>query len=157
MLFDSAVQFPRLHVESQAELFKVLGNAAIEAGYAKPEYVDALLAREAEYPTGLPISGGVAIPHTSAEFVTGNTIAVATLDTPVIFHEMGGDADSTLEVSTVLLLILGQADMHVKLLSQLIKKIQKSDFVEELQAAPDAEALAAILSATFPENSENPV
>lgn len=37
---------------------------------AKEGFLDALLKREEIYPTGLPISGGVAIPHTDPQYVT---------------------------------------------------------------------------------------
>ena len=42
---------------------KNLGSVVIKEGYAKESYVDALIAREEEYPTGLDVDGmGVAIP-----------------------------------------------------------------------------------------------
>lgn len=37
---------------------------------AKEGFLDALLKREEIYPTGLPISCGVAIPHTDPQYVT---------------------------------------------------------------------------------------
>ena len=55
---------------------------------AKEGFLDALLKREEIYPTGLPISGGVAIPHTDPQYVTRDAFAVTTLHTPVLFGQM---------------------------------------------------------------------
>ncbi|MBK7822778.1 MAG: hypothetical protein IPJ61_17355 [Tessaracoccus sp.] len=64
----------------------------------------------------------------SADFVTGNTLAVATLTSPI--------ADS---------------QSHVPQLSAMITALQDSSFVEAAREAADPETLAQILAARFGE------
>ncbi|MGJ3508681.1 PTS sugar transporter subunit IIA [Enemella sp. A6] len=146
MEFHEHLMFPNLTTPSRDELLQTLGKAVIDAGYARDDYVTGLQEREAEFPTGLPISGGVAIPHTSAEYAKGDTIAVATLVDPVTFHEMGGDEDSEVETHTVFLLVFSDPSEHVTLLSRLVKLLQDQAFVNTVREAPDAATLTRILS-----------
>ena len=77
------------------DVMKNLGSVVIKEGYAKESYVDALIAREEEYPTGLDVDGmGVAIPHTSVEHVKKAGIAIAALKQPVTFTQMGTDDET---------------------------------------------------------------
>ena len=150
MEFREDLMFAGLEVADRDELLRVLGQAVTSAGLAKDSYVQALQEREREYPTGLPISGGVAIPHTSAEYVHANTIVVATLATPVTFAEMGGADDSQVEVSTVFLLVLADAGQHVKMLSKLIRNLQREEFVRSIREADDASTMTGLLAEAFP-------
>ena len=55
----------------------------------KNEYVEAIKQREKEYPTGLPSTDPVvAIPHANYEMVKKTTLAIATLNEPVLFENM---------------------------------------------------------------------
>ena len=150
MDFHEELMFPELDVSDRDALLETLGRAVTGLGLARDDYAEALKQRELEYPTGLPISGGVAIPHTAAEYVTGNTIAAATLPRPVTFAEMGGDQDSEVPVSTVFLLIFADASQHVPLLSRIIGRIQDADFVHSISAAGNPAEMAQLLAAAFP-------
>ncbi|MFT4297372.1 MAG: PTS sugar transporter subunit IIA [Micropruina sp.] len=141
--------FPGLAVADRDELLQTLGGAVTAAGLAEPSYVAALQQREREFPTGLDLSGGVAIPHTSADHVSGNTIAVASLAQPVTFREMGGDEDSTVEVSTVFMLVFADAANHVPLLSHMIGKLQDADFVASVRSADEPAGIVALLEQAF--------
>lgn len=148
MEFHDELMYPNLLVASRDELLTILGDAVIAAGLAHPSYTAALLERERDYPTGLPVAGGVAIPHTAAEQVTGNTIAVAALAQPVTFSEMGGSG-TEIEVKTVFLLVFADSASHVPLLSKLIGKIQDAEFITAIGKATDRAGLADVLAETF--------
>lgn len=149
MEFHSQLMFPRLAAADRDELLQTLGGAVTAAGLAEPSYVAALQQREREFPTGLDISGGVAIPHTSADHVSGNTIAVASLAEPVIFHEMGGDDTSAVSVTTVFMLVFADAANHVPLLSHMIGRIQDADFVASVRDAGDPGAIITLMEQAF--------
>ncbi|MEZ5086667.1 MAG: PTS sugar transporter subunit IIA [Tessaracoccus sp.] len=138
--------FPQLAAASRDEVLEKLGQAVTDRGLALDTYVQALKDREAEFPTGLGISGGVAIPHTSAEYVTGNTIAVATLTSPVAFQAMG-DPDTTVEVSTVVMLVFADSTQHLPLLSKIVKSLQDQSFVDAIREAASPEELSVVLAA----------
>lgn len=138
--------FPQLDAAGRDDVLAKLGQAVTDAGLALDTYVQALKDREAEYPTGLAISGGVAIPHTSAEYVTGNTIAVATLTEPVTFQAMG-DPDTMVEVSTVFMLVFADSSQHLPLLSKIVKSLQDQSFVDAVRDASTPEDLSVVLAA----------
>lgn len=149
MQFSESTMLTNLSATTRDEVLHQLGTAVIEAGLARKDYVDALLERESSFPTGLPISGGVAIPHTSAEFVMGDTIAVATLAEPVEFSEMGGDPDQRVEVSTVFMLVISDGSRQVPVLSKLIKKLQSGALVEDVRKATGAAEITSVLDQHF--------
>jgi PTS system galactitol-specific IIA component len=71
-------------------ILALMANRLIDKGYTKQSYLQAVLNREKEYPTGLPTNGvGVAIPHADTKYVLKPGIAVATLKSPVKFNVMG--------------------------------------------------------------------
>lgn len=150
MDFHEELMFPRLDVVDRDTLLDTLGGAVARLGLAKSDYAEALKSREREFPTGLPISGGVAIPHTAAEFVHANTIVAASLVRPVTFFEMGGDEDSEVSVSTVFLLVFSDSSQHVPLLSKLATSIQDERFVAAVHDAPDRATMARLLAEAFP-------
>lgn len=150
MDFHDDLMFHQLSVPNRDALLETLGQAVIDRGMAKDTYVDALKSREAEFPTGLPIAGGVAIPHTAAEYVTANTIVAASLAEPVVFAEMGGEAGSEIAVSVVLLLVFADSTQHLPLLSKLVRQLQKGDLAQSLREAPDASAMSAVLAEILP-------
>jgi len=91
---DPSLLFIGLKAREYTDIFRTVGGALIEHGYAINTYIDALTAREQTFPTGLDIQGtGIAIPHTDARYVNREGIAIATLDQPVTFFQMGTDCD----------------------------------------------------------------
>ncbi|MCT3017574.1 PTS sugar transporter subunit IIA [Propionibacterium freudenreichii] len=134
-----------LESDSAHALLSDMSQRLLDAGYVRPGYSESLWRREERYPTGLPVSGGVAIPHTEPELVRRGVVAIASLARPVAFEEMGGSG--TVPVSVVFLLGLDRAEGHVDLLQRLIKAIQKKGIVEEIRSADDPEDVAARVNA----------
>jgi PTS system galactitol-specific IIA component len=82
------VQVLKLNKKSREEVLEELSNAAINAGYAKPGYYEAILEREEEYPTGLHTPEiKVAIPHADAEWANTPSLTIGLLEHPVIFKQ----------------------------------------------------------------------
>jgi galactitol PTS system EIIA component len=81
-----------LDKDTKEEVLEVLSNIAIEAGYAKLGYYEAILEREEKYPTGLHTHQvEVAIPHADAEWANLSSLTIGLLEKPVIFGPMGGE------------------------------------------------------------------
>lgn len=86
---------------------------------------------------------GVAIPHTKSQWVRHSSISIARLAGPVDWQsEMG-------EVELVIMLTLGADEgiNHVKVFSQLARKLVNKPFRQSLFAAQDAESILALLEA----------
>lgn len=149
ILIDPKYVVTGLDAETRQDVFDRLGGALLADGRVKDDYITALAEREAGYPTGLPVPGGVAIPHTDASHVNEDTIAIATLARPVAFHEMGGDPDDLVEVSTVIMLALASAGEHLRVLQKIVKSIQKPEFLETIRSASDPRVIADAASEAF--------
>ena len=104
-----------------------------------------LALREKDYPTGVQVSGGgVALPHTDAKHATQNTLAVVTLNNPIIFQPMGGDGDEV-EATTIVFLVFSDPKQHLKSLSKMVKAIQSEEFLTALHAAENVEDMQVVL------------
>lgn len=142
---DRALIVAGLDAEEDREVLEKLGRVVVREGYAKESYVDALIAREKEYPTGLDVDGiGVAIPHTSVEHVNKVGIAIAVLDRPVAFVQMGTD-DETTAVRLVFMLAVVDPNAHIDQLQRIVEIIQDKRVLEKLMGAKDPEKIIQII------------
>lgn len=124
-----------VRAKDQRQLFETLSAPLVQDGMVKSDYVDGLLKREHDYPTGLPVPGGLAIPHTDASYVINDALSVGILEAPVKFNEMGGEPDSSVDVGVVILLSLSNSDDHLKMLQDIVRAIQKDDIAMKLSHA----------------------
>ena len=149
ILIDPEYVFTELDAETRQDVFEELGGALLADGRVKDDYIAALAEREEGCPTGLPVPGGVAIPHTDASHVNQDTIVIATLAKPVAFREMGGDADDRVEVSTVFMRALASAGEHLEVLQKIVKSIQRPEFLETIRSTTDPQVIADTASEAF--------
>lgn len=145
---DTGALFPGVEAASAEAVITLLAGALERAGRVKPGYREAVLAREAELPTGLPMGEGrgVAIPHTDREHVLRPGVAVARLAAPVVFRNME-DPDSPVPVRFVFALALSDKDQQIEMLQAVLQLMQDDAAVRAMEAAGDAEALAAAILA----------
>lgn len=128
-----------------ADVMKSVGSMVIKEGYAKDSYIDALIEREKEYPTGLDVDGvGVAIPHTAVDHVKKQGIAIAVLDKPVTFFQMGTD-DETVEVQLIFMLAVVDANEHLDQLQTILSIIQDKTVLKKLMQTKDAKQIIEII------------
>ncbi|AFV87944.1 Phosphoenolpyruvate-dependent sugar phosphotransferase system [Acidipropionibacterium acidipropionici ATCC 4875] len=129
---------------SRDDLFAMMAGTLGECGRTRPSFLQGLVEREKNFPTGIPINGGVAIPHTDAEHVISDAISIATLSSPVGFREMAGTDDTEIPVDVVIMLALGGSGQHLTVLQQVIKAIQDADFMASLRASTSPDEIAAL-------------
>ena len=123
-------------------LLRLLAGTALSAGFVHAGFEAALLAREAEFPTGLPGEPPLAIPHADARFVRRAALGVATLRDPVFFRNMGEPAQR-LPVRTVFLLLVRDAGAQLPVLMALSALVQASGWEPPLHEADSPARLAA--------------
>lgn len=131
---------------SYSDVLTQLGEYAVERGFANEGYVDALLDREASFPTGLEIptaSFDIAIPHADPEHVVEPALVLALPAEPVPFHSMN-DPDDTVEARAVLLLVAGESDRYATFLSNLATLFQEPDFAAAVEARDPERVLALV-------------
>lgn len=120
--------------------------ARLEAsGRVRGTYRDAVIAREAIMPTGLPLGAiNVAIPHTDVMHVIRPGVGLAVLRAPVQFTSMD-DPDERLDVRIVFALALTEKNAQIAMLQAIMDLIQDEDALVRLAAAQDpAQALAVL-------------
>ncbi|TWT25997.1 PTS sugar transporter subunit IIA [Planomicrobium sp. CPCC 101110] len=145
MKLDKELIVLNLEASSKEEVLEVLGNLLTEHGVVKEGFIESVLQREKEFPTGLPTEPfGVAIPHTDGDMVHDSKIAFASLKNPVKFAAMGGSAE-LVDVKIVFMLALNSSQGQLDMLQKLVGLFQDPGTVEQLTAVSDADQLNRLL------------
>lgn len=138
--------FTELDARDTKDVFEQMGGEFIRQGYAKDTYIQGLVEREAEFPTGLDIDGfGVAIPHTPVIHVNRTGTAIAVLKNPVTFHEMGGDEEDTVEAKLVIMLCVDNPSAHIDKLQRIIGIIQDKEVLGKITEAVTPEKVIEVV------------
>jgi PTS system galactitol-specific IIA component len=131
---------------SAEELLRKLAVLFVEQGYARESFVQAIIEREKVYPTGVPASAfDIAIPHTVSEHVVEPAIAVAVLDKPLEFKEMGSP-DITLHPQLVIMMAIKNPKEQNMLLRKMMKLIQNEDALMAIRNSMDPQAVVDIMN-----------
>ena len=147
---DESLIFNEVEVRDSRKVMEVIGGAFIKEGYAKESYINALIGREKDFPTGLDVNGiGVAIPHTDVSHLLKPGIAIAVLKEPVDFIQMGSD-DENVKVSLIFMLAVVDPSAHLEKLQRIITIIQDNEVLEKLLQVKDKEEIIQIIK-----NKEN--
>jgi PTS system galactitol-specific IIA component len=130
------------------EVIRLLTGLLVKSGCVKSEYADVVLAREEQYPTGIPAAGlAVAIPHGFADdCVLEPAVGAATLARPVPFRNMF-DPDEVLTVGMVFLIALSSKDKNelAKDLERVMSILSDGDLLSRLYAAGSGREFAEIM------------
>ncbi|MGX7349253.1 PTS sugar transporter subunit IIA [Dolosicoccus paucivorans] len=123
--------------ESREDLFREVGPQLQEDGIVKDTFIEALIEREQEFPTGLPLPVGVAIPHTDASHVNEDRLVIITLANPIEFLEIGGDEDDLVSVSLVIMIVMNDGKSHLEMLTNIIELAQNQELIESIVSADE--------------------
>lgn len=124
MLFDETLILKDIEATSCEEVLEIMAKNLFDLGIVKESYIDAVVAREKVYATGLPTNGcSVAIPHTDIEHVNKKAISLGILKDPVEFGIMGEDSEKT-PVKLVFMLAMNQTHSQLELLQNLMQVFQ---------------------------------
>ncbi len=138
---------------SDVEVLEALAARAEAAGAVRPSFREALLQRERSFPTGLPTSTPVAIPHADVEHTLKQGLGVVLLDHPVKFGELGG-VDASVDVCAAVLLLVAEPEQQSELLMRLIGVFQRPDWLGRLQMASNEFELAELFGSLLAQQSE---
>jgi len=145
-LLDPRFIVCNLEAQSPEEAIRILARRLYENGLVKESFEEAVLKREREMPTGLPVGEiNAAIPHADIEHVLKPALAVATLASPLPFRIMV-DPDNTVDVKIIFLLALNEPHAQIKMLQTIAMALQDSSLLQELDRARSAEEIFHILA-----------
>lgn len=97
-------------------------------------WVEALLAREQLYPTGLPLEPPVAIPHADETHTLKDALVVARLAEPLAFGAMGDSDAGALQVRLAVFIVAGNGMAQVEALERLLSILCDGARRERLEA-----------------------
>ncbi len=130
-------------INNRQELFDLFNKKLFKKGFVKKGFYRALIERERSYPTGLCVENiNIALPHTNPDMVIRETVAVATVKSPVSFGKMG-DPDSTIGVNIIFLLLI--KNKKAKFYHNLLNKIKNSDILHKIYESDNSQALCLLL------------
>ncbi|WP_019552318.1 PTS sugar transporter subunit IIA [Propionispira raffinosivorans] len=130
-------------------LLKELAIILHQQGYVKDSYIQAILAREKEFPTGLNTPGvKLAMPHAAPKHVYKEAILVAKLAQPVMFKEMG-NSGKDVEASLIFMLAVQDPKNHLDALSKLMSIFSQKEKLLEVYNTVDKKRLIEKLNAVL--------
>lgn len=117
------------------DAIRQVGQKFLNAGFVKDTYIDAVVAREVTYPTGLQLADiAVAMPHTDPQHVNRPGVCIAQLAHPVTFVHMG-DPDTLVQAEMLFMMAIKDPDEQVALLQKVLSVFQQPEVVAEFRAA----------------------
>lgn len=140
---SESLSFIQRDFRTAEELIRAAGNAAVALGYAEEGFVEDVIEREKEYPTGLNAVMPIAIPHVSTH-CRESFMALVTLREPVGFEPMDGLGDQLLVQIVFVFGLLDHRD-QVKVLQRLAQMFKDKEALQHLRAAEtDAQGCAFV-------------
>lgn len=117
---------------SKEELFKQITKIALEKDFIREDFLERIEDREKKFPTGIQLATcGVAIPHTDAECILNEFIAIVTLRDAIEFYSME-DNEQSIQVKIVFVLGLNQPHAQLDMLQSLVALLQNEQFLTNL-------------------------
>jgi PTS system galactitol-specific IIA component len=136
-----------LPCKDRNELFQIMHDEAFKYGYVESSFLDGLMSRESIFPTGIKLTNyNVAIPHTDANHIKEEFIAVVIPEKPIEFKLMEDETQEE-KISLVFMLGLNKPHSQLEVLKELMGLIQREDLVKQIIQAKDKEEIEDILKA----------
>lgn len=146
LLRKELVQVHKTYPDRETAL-RTIAQSFVDLGVVKESYPQAIIDREAIYPTGVPADAfAIAISHCDTEHVNEGAIGAVVLDEPVKFEMMGGMPGGPLDVQIIFMLAIKDPNAQVPLLQKMMQLIQNSELLKKIKAADTVEAAYDLLA-----------
>ncbi|WP_368296625.1 PTS sugar transporter subunit IIA, partial [Lactiplantibacillus plantarum] len=110
------------------------------------QFLPKIIKRESTFPTGLQLEHrGVAIPHTDADTINKEFVAVVVNDAPIAFSRMD-DPEQKVDAKLVFVLGLNKPHAQLEMLQALMGIIQDDSLVNSLENAENFNQIHQLLS-----------
>lgn len=133
-------------VHSFKEVIQLIGAEFEKAEIVKPSYVEAVVAREKVFPTGLAADGhNIAIPHTDPEHVLRPGMGVVVTKEPIEVSMMGSP-NIKLQSKIFFPLAMEHPKKQLDLLRQLMNVFKTKEDLDTISSATTPEEVLAVTS-----------
>lgn len=148
-LFRKELVFIDMDIKDREDMFRQLGAELEKQGYIKDTWLDAVMTREKNYPTGLHCpSADIAIPHTDPENLNKAYIAVIKPSAPVDFEPMGGIGD-TVHAKYIINLGVMRHGGQVEVLQALMQIFMDEDATADILSQSTPEGVIEAITSRF--------
>jgi len=148
-LVEKIVVVPKLKCDTAEEVIITLSDELIKEDLVLPDYKNAILEREKTYPTALPsLPPCVAIPHADFQLVKKTSIAIATLEQPIIFHNMEAVKEEV-EVQIVIMLAVAEAHGQIEMLQKVLAIVQDNALRKKILACTTEAEIFTMIEPMF--------
>lgn len=126
------------------DMFTKIGTELISKGLVKSVYIEKILEREENFPTGIDLGYmQVAMPHVEAQYVNENAMFIVTSKSGIEFDN--AEDDGTVNSKIIFGLIVKDSEKHIDFLMKLTELFQKEEVLEEIYNSNDQNKVIEIL------------
>jgi len=129
--------------KDRRQIVEELGKRILAKGYIYPDFIEKLLDREEEFPTGLETIYPIAIPHVGG-FCKQSFLAVATVKAPITFKAMDGSGKE-LAVRMIFMFGITNPQDQVEVLKKFIFAFREEENLKMLQELTDKREVLNLL------------
>ena len=133
-----------IEVNNRQDIIKELGKKVLKKGFVTEEFIQDVLDREEEFPTGLEFDNPIAIPHIGVH-CNCSFLSIATLKSPVNFDSMDGSGKE-LPVEIVFLFGIVNPDDQVEVLKKFIYAFRDAENYNGLKRAVEPDKALSFLN-----------
>lgn len=142
---DSNIININMDCTTKEEFFKEIHNKVFSLGYVTENFGEKVLEREKVFPTAVNLEEyGACIPHTDAEYIKEQFIAVCTFKDEVIFNSME-DENEEVKVKLAFVLGLNQPHNQLKVLTELMGIMQNKELIEKIVKSENKEEVLTLI------------
>ena len=136
------------------DIFNKIGKKLIEKGLVKESFIQAVIEREKDYPTGLDLSvidgeskiPNVAIPHTESEHCNSKKVVVVKLKNEICFNNMISPTDQ-LKVKFLFMILNNEKGEQSNILANLMDFFTQGQNVNKLSELEDKKEIFKFVTA----------
>ncbi|HHW44812.1 MAG TPA: PTS sugar transporter subunit IIA [Desulfotomaculum sp.] len=129
--------------KDRRQVLTELGQRVLSKGYITGQFIERLLEREEEFPTGLEMVYPIALAHVGGDCVQ-SFLSLAITKKPVIFHSMDGSGKE-LPVSLVFMFGITNPIEQVEVLKRFIFAFREEENLRKLKDLQDKKAILELL------------
>lgn len=128
-----------IDAKDSEDAIRQVGKLFEENGYVKDSYIDAVVAREKVFATGLELDGiSIAMPHTDIIHVNKPGVTVAKLAHPVEFEHMG-EPGRKVEAEMLFMMAITNPEDQIGTIMRVLGVFQNKEALEAFKAAETEE------------------
>lgn len=128
---DNNLIFLNNNFANQEDMFRYVSQVLIENDYVTDQYLEKVLAREQNHPTGFKLKAiNVAMPHVDPEYIKKNGLFLVASKNGILFKN--AETDDDLAVNLIFGLLLKESDTHLSFLMKLAGSFQNDSILQQL-------------------------